>query len=54
MSGTISGATKLAKFIVASKISALGVAITGYLTYYSFPSANKIRVKKKLEDIYEM
>ena len=39
---------------LSSKISALGVAITGYLTYYSFPSANKIRMKKRMEDIYEM
>lgn len=46
MSGIVSGATKLTRFINAAKIFELGVAITGYLTYYSFPSANKIRKVK--------
>lgn len=53
MSGTVTGVSKLARFIDASKISALGVAITGYLTYYSFPSANRIR-KKETDIIYEI
>ncbi len=47
LSGTVIGATKLARFIDASKISVLGVAITGYLIYYSFPSVNKIRNTKE-------
>lgn len=54
ISGVVSGATKFAKFINASKISALGVAITGYFTYYSFPSANKIRRRKELDTVYEI